>query len=209
MPAALGIALQLPGQIEFDLQVLAGQTQGDGLAAAIALAGQGQFAQIGFARRYPARLQIQMPLLPLVQASREGQAGNPLIVVADVPALQLETRTRRLTVAGQVQAAGGATLQAGPQLMELRQGDVHAALQAAVQPALAMDAVVAQAQVQTRHLPGRTVGTGVELQRRGATAQGAAYLQIGLRLQGALLQASLAAQRASQLAGQQIGRAHV
>src|SRR5690606_21740169 len=139
-----------------------------------------------------------MGSLLLIESRLEDQAGDTLVIQTQLLALQVQSGLRHLARTGQVQAAIDAAAQAGPQLVEFAQGDIHLALQLLIQSALPLDTVVAQAQIQSWQLPERPRCAGLELQHRRLITQLALQLDARVRVQIFSLQATFAAQRAAQ-----------
>src|SRR5690606_9745283 len=190
---------QLAGQVEFSLNLFTLQTQGHSLLLTIALAGQGQLADLGVAGTDLPRLQAEVSLLLLIETCFKDQAGDTLLIQTQLLALQIQPGLRCFARAGQIQAPVGAAAQTRPQLIELAQRQIHLALQLPVQAAAPLNAVVAQAQIQTWQLPGRSCCVGIQQQRSGLATELALQFNVRLQLQILSLQSAFAAQPTAQL----------
>ncbi|MNZ76094.1 hypothetical protein D3C78_945890 [compost metagenome] len=83
-----------------------------------------------------------------IETGVERQLAHTLLRIAQPLALHSEAALRRRRGAGELEFAGGLSAQVGPQLVEARQRQLELAVQTLVPAALAVDAVVAQAQGQ-------------------------------------------------------------
>ncbi len=117
-------------------------------------------------------------------------------------ALEPKLALRRLERAGHVEPAVDLTAQLWPQLGQACEFDIDLPGQALLQAAAALDAVVAQAQVEVGEGPLLAGAVGLGRQHGGLPAQAALEVKVGVEFELFVLEFALAAQRSGQSAGQ-------
>src|SRR5450830_456874 len=172
------------------------------LALEIALPVQSQGAQCRVAGLDTFALEVQLPTLGAVEVGLEAEVLQTVIGKYQLLAVQADLALRRLQRAGEIDPAFDLPAQLRPELAQARQVEVELPGQALLQAAAALDAVIAQANIQGSEGPLFAFTAGLGLEQRRLPTQFA--LEVDIRLDGKLLvfQFAFAAQRPGQGPGQ-------
>lgn len=199
--AAPVAVLQLPVEGQAKPQVGPLQAQLGLLPLERARAGQAQVTQGALAGFEVVGIELQGAVLPGIQPGLKPQLTQALGTEADPLAIEGQLALGCVEAAGEVEAPLEAAEQAGPELTKPIEGDVQPAIEALLQAALAVDAVVAQACLNLLQRPALPFATGLGQEHGGLAAQLA--LEVEVRREGeAIRHAPLAGEVAGQATGQ-------
>ena len=176
-----------PLQIQFEL-----------LALDIATAVGSQYTQLCVTGADATALEVDAAALVAVQAGIQGQVLQMIVGKCQLLAIKRHFALRCLEGSAYIDTALELTAQFGPQLAQTRHIEIKLGLDLLLQTGGAIDAVIAQANIQRTDRPGFTRTVGLGLQHRRQAAQTALEVKVGIQFQALVFERTLAAQRACQ-----------
>ena len=192
------VAIQCQGQLD----QRASQGQLDLLALDIALGAGGEVANLRLAALNAAGLEVELGALGAIEVGVQVEALQAVVGKGQLLALEVELALRGFQGAGHLDTPVDLPAQLRPQLGQARQLDVDLPGQTLLQAAAAVDAVVAQADVQVGEGPLFAGAFGLGGEHGGLPAQAALEVQVCVELELFVLELAFAAQRSGQGAGQ-------
>jgi len=192
------VAIQCQGQLD----QRASQGQLDLLALDIALGAGGEVANLRLAALNAVGLEVELGALGAIEVGVQVEALQAVVGKGQLLALEVELALRGFQGAGHLDTPVDLPAQLRPQLGQARQLDVDLPGQTLLQAAAAVDAVVAQADVQVGEGPLFAGTFGLGRQHSGLPAQAALEVQVCVELELFVLELAFAAQRSGQGAGQ-------